>query len=175
MSTVKYSFPARVLHWVMAFGFVFMWGCGYVMTTLVAEDGPLEELLFDLHITVGVTLIVVLVVRIAVRTFSPPPPLPRGMPPWERTGAHLGHAALYALPAIVMTLGWAEVELSGHTIKWFGYALPTLSEADEAWSGRAEFLHRWLAYLMLAVAVVHVAAVAKHRWLDRRDVLGRML
>lgn len=67
-----------------------------------------------------------------------------------------------------MTLGWAAVELSGH-------APPTLSEADEAQSGRAEFLHRWLAFLLLVVATVHVAALAKHRCLDRRDVLGRML
>ena len=35
-------------------------------------------------------------------------------------------------------------------------------------------LHMWLAYMMLALAIVHVAAVAKHRWIDGHDVLYRM-
>ena len=175
MPQARYSLPARVLHWAMAFGFVFMWGCGYVMTTWVKEDSALEELLFDLHISGGVTLIVLLAVRVGVRIANRPPPLPPGLAPWERTGSHLGHAALYALPAVVMALGWAETNLGGYAVQWFGYGLPTLTAEDEAWSDRAAFLHRWLAYLMLAVALVHVAAVAKHRWVDREDVLRRML
>ena len=44
---------ARLIHRVMALGFVFMRGCGYAMTTLAAEDSPLEKFLFDLRISVG--------------------------------------------------------------------------------------------------------------------------
>ena len=53
MTEERYHVSARLIHWIMAVGFVFMWGCGYAMTTLVAEDSPLEEFLFDLHISVG--------------------------------------------------------------------------------------------------------------------------
>ena len=49
----RFGLPARVLHWVMTFGFVFMWDRGYVMTRWVEEDGPLEEPLSGLHITPG--------------------------------------------------------------------------------------------------------------------------
>ena len=175
----RYGLAARVIHWVMAVGFVFMWTCGYTMTTLVAEDSPLEELLFDLHISTGVTLLVLLVARIGVRLANPPPPLPAAIRPVERVGARLGHAALYALPALVISVGWFEVDAGGRGVVWFGVELPNVFPEMETLGGyevedSAENVHRWLAYTMLGVAVVHVAAVAKHRWIDRHDVLRRM-
>ncbi|MCY4555327.1 MAG: cytochrome b/b6 domain-containing protein [Chloroflexi bacterium] len=106
----KYHLYARLIHWIMAVGFVFMWGCGYTMTTWVAEGSPLEELLFNLHISVGVTLLALLVLRIVIRLVHRPPPLPGSIQGLERTAtaAHLGHAVLYVLPALVITAGWAE-------------------------------------------------------------------
>ena len=77
----RYAPATRILHWLMAAGFVFMWGCGYVMTTWVKEDSPLEELLFDLHISTGVMLIALLAARVALRIFNRPPPSPSGIPP----------------------------------------------------------------------------------------------
>ena len=72
MTEERYHLAARLMHWIMALGFVFMWGCGYSMTTLVEDDSPLEEFLFDLHISIGVTLLALLVVRIAVRLVHAP-------------------------------------------------------------------------------------------------------
>ena len=175
----RYHLAARWLHWIMAAGFVFMWLCGYTMTTLVAEDSALEEVLFDLHISTGVTLLALLAVRIAIRMFTTPPPLPPGISHLDRTGARLGHAALYALPAIVMAVGWMEVDLEGHTVTWFGTSLPKVFPTVESWRGLepgqlAATVHQWLAYTLLGIALVHVAAVVKHRFFDGHDILGRM-
>ena len=175
----RYHLAARWLHWIMAAGFVFMWACGYTMTTLVAEDSPLEEVLFDLHISAGVTLLALLLVRIAVRMLTTPPPLPDGIPRLDRTGARLGHAALYALPAVVMAVGWMEVDFEGHAVAWFGISLPKVFPTLESWRGLepgelAATAHQWLAYTLLGVAVVHVAAVVKHRYIDGHDILRRM-
>ena len=60
MTEGRYHLSARMIHWGMAAGFVFMWACGYAMTTLVEDDSPLEEFLFDLHISTGVTLLALL-------------------------------------------------------------------------------------------------------------------
>ena len=72
------------------------------MTTLVEDDQPLEEFLFDLHISIGVTLLALLVARIAIRMMHRPPSLPDAIRGVERTAAHLGHVAFYALPALVV-------------------------------------------------------------------------
>ncbi len=98
---------------------------------------------------------------------------------YERTAAHVGHFALLALPAVVIYLGWMKENIDRGVVRWFGVAMPALfpvlegvrGEAMERW---AELMHRWTAYAMLALAAGHVAAIFKHRWLDRDDVLYRM-
>ena len=175
MTEERYRLAARLMHWIMALGFVFMWGCGYAMTTLVEEDSPLEEFLFDLHISVGVTLLALLVLRIAIRLIHRPPPPPAAIRGVERRAAHLGHAALYVLPALVISAGWAETNLGGHAVEWFGVGMPMIfPETGEALQELSEDVHMWLAYGMLAVAVGHVAAALKHRWIDGHDVIRRM-
>ncbi len=175
MTNVRYHLAARLMHWIMAVGFVFMWACGYAMTTLVEDDSPLEELLFDLHVSVGVTLLALLVARITIRLVHKPPPLPDAIRGVERKAAHLGHAALYALPALVIAAGWAETNFGGHAVQWFGVDMPRVfPEMGEDLQDLSEDMHMWLAYTMLAVAVGHVAAAFKHRWVDGHDVIRRM-
>ena len=174
----RYSFSARILHWLTAVGFFFMWACGYAMTSLVGEDTPLEEALFGLHISVGVSLIVLLVLRILNRLTSDTPAPLAALAGWEKLASHLGHLALYALPVLIIALGWAETDFGGHGVKWFGVAMPKLLPTLETlWGVNLETvtsqLHKYLAYAMLAVAAVHVGAVVKHR-IEGHDVLDRM-
>ena len=171
----RYHLAARMMRSLMALGFVFIWACGYAMTTLVEEDSPLEEFLFDLHISVGVTLLALLVARIAIRLIHKPPALPDSTHGLERKAAHLGHAALYALPALVIAAGWPETNFGGHGVQWFGVEMPRIfPETGEALQDLSEDVHMWLAYGMLAVAAGHVVAAFKHRWLDAHDVIRRM-
>ena len=91
--------------------------------------------------------------RIGTRLARRPPPLPPGIRGLERAGAHAGHALLYALPAAVMAVGWAEVDLGGHGVEWFGIGLPKVFPTADAEGGPAdvaELMHMWLAYAMLA-------------------------
>ena len=171
---MRYVLAARVLHWLMAAGFAFMWLCGYVMTTWAGEDTPLEEFLFDLHISIGVTLAALLVLRIAIRLAFKPPALPPEIKRVECYGAHLGHAALYAVPAMVICAGWAETNLGDHIVKWFGVGLPKVFPTVESWGNFAQDAHMWLAYSMLIIAGGHVLAALKHRYFDGHDVIERM-
>ena len=171
---MRYVLAARVLHWLMALGFLFMWVAGFTMTTIVEDDSPIEELLFDLHISIGMSLGCLLIVRIAIRLLFKPPALPDGISPLERRGAHLGHAALYALPAAVILVGWIGMNLAGHGGQWFGVKLPHMLPEVEAAEDVTEGMHMWLAYIMAGAAVVHVLAALKHRYLDGHDVISRM-
>jgi cytochrome b561 len=179
MTDQKYVYSARVLHWLMAVGFLFMWGSGFIMTMETIEDTPLEENLFGLHISTGVMLVVLMIVRLAIRFANKPPALPDFMPAWEKLGSHLGHLGLYLLPIAVLTIGWAEVDFGGHGVKWFGIMMPKIFPTMEMYGGinleeTTEVLHRWLAYATFGLFVAHVLAVLKHRYLDGHDVLYRM-
>ncbi|GLO72624.1 hypothetical protein MACH17_41410 [Phaeobacter inhibens] len=87
----QYAKAIRFLHWLMALGFLFMWVSGYTMTSLVQDDSAIEEILFGLHISTGVTLLGLLLLRLMVRITTVAPPLPDGLAPWERIGSRLGH------------------------------------------------------------------------------------
>ena len=171
----KYSVPARLLHWIMAAGFAFMWLCGFTMANLVTEDSPFQEFLMDLHISVGVTMLALLLSRIVVRVLWQPPVLPYSIRGWERTLAPFAHIALYVLPATVMILGWAETNVGGNAVQWFGIETPQVfSAGGENSEALLANMHRYLAYFFLVIALLHVAAALKHRWIDGHDVIRRM-
>ena len=174
----RYHISLRVLHWLMAPGFVFMWACGYGMTEFVADDSPLQEFLFGLHISIGVTLLFLLATRIVLRLRFAAPPLPQAIPKLERKGAAAGHLALYFLPVIIILAGWMETDFGGHGVEWFGVAMPKIFPTREFLFGveleeiLAE-IHEIAAYTMLTIAAIHIAAVIKHRR-DGHDVLSRI-
>ena len=125
------------------------------------------------------TLLVLLVARIAVRIRHTPPTLPTEIPVTEQMLAHLGRVALYVLSVATFALGWATQNLGGDEVQWFGIAMPKVFptmefiagyEADEL----AETLHMRSAYIMLATSVGHIVAALVHNMFERIDVLGRM-
>ncbi|MCG8428611.1 MAG: cytochrome b/b6 domain-containing protein [Chromatiales bacterium] len=180
MKPKSYPLPIRWLHWLMAFGFFLMWSSGYLMSHLVTEDSILEGLLFSLHISSGVSLLFLLLIRLLLRLISNlPGPLPQH-PRWQRKAAGLGHFSLYILPLLVIAIGWAETDFGGHGVRWFGLAMPKLFPTLETLAGISletvtETLHRWLAYLMLTVTLIHIGAVIQHERYERGSVLPRML
>lgn len=175
----RYHLSIRVLHWLMALGFLCMWGLGWTMTNVAEDDSPAQEFLFGLHMSVGVTLLVLLILRIAIRLRVGAPPLPEALPRRDRIGARVGHIALYVLPVLIITLGWASRDFGGHGVEWFGLSLPKIFPTRETLAGLkpgdlAAELHGSLAWTLLALALIHIAAVAKHRWVDGHDVLHRI-
>lgn len=175
----RYTLSARVIHWLMAIGFLVMWCSGYSIAEIVKERSEFRNFLFSTHFTVGVTLIALLALRIVIRVRNTPPPLPPGISEIERVGARLGHLALYVLPAIIIAIGWGNVNMGGFEVLWLWFEMPKIFPTLEGSyvdfvEELTEDLHAWLAYTMLGVAVGHVAAALKHRWIDGHDVLYRM-
>ena len=76
---------------------------------------------------------------------------------------------------LVIAAGWAETNFGGHAVQWFGVEMPQVfPETGEVLQNLSTDVHMWLAYAMLAVAVGHVGAAFKHRWIDGHDVIRRM-
>lgn len=149
------------------------------MANLVQDETLLREILLNLHIWIGVTLLFLLVARVITWVMHRPPPLPEAISKWDAVPAYWTHALLYVLPAIVVTLGWANVNLGGDEVTWFGLNMPKVFPTVENWPGTngeelSESLHMWAAYTILALVVTHLLGVAKHRWIDKHDVLRRM-
>jgi cytochrome b561 len=170
----KYPFPLRILHWVAVAGFTVLFVTGPIMVDLEKTD-PLRADLFGLHKSFGVIAIILLIARLRVRLQSALPSLPASLQGWEMSLAHWGHRGLYALMIATPIVGWADSNFHGRPVKLFGLPLPKLFPTIEDIGTTPGLIHTVLAYTLLGLVAVHVAAVIKHRFFDRADVLHRIL
>ena len=147
-------------------------GVGLYMTSLPLS--PQRVRLYNWHKWAGAVIITLSFVRLAWRlTHRPPAQLP--MPAWQRGAAHATHGLMYALFFAVPLAGWAYSSAVGFPIVVFGVLpLPDFVPVDKALAAQIKPWHGWLAYLLAAVATLHVAAALKHHFVDGDGLLARM-
>ncbi|POR48466.1 cytochrome b561 [Paraburkholderia eburnea] len=171
----RYSGVAMLLHWLIAALIVWGFALGWVMTDIPGFT-PTKLRYFSWHKWIGVTVLALVLVRILWRATHAAPALPRTMHGWEKGAAHLGHFALYLLMVAIPVSGYLYSSAAGIQVVYLGiWPLPTLIGPDTALKGVLRTVHVTLDYALLAVVVLHVAAVVKHQWLDRQNILARML
>lgn len=173
-SLIRYGPIAQLFHWAT----VLLVIAQFVLMAM-AEDlpsGPDRSQLFMLHKSVGITILALVVLRLAYRLASPVPPFPASRIAWEGRVARATHWLLYALLFAIPLVGWAMSGASGRPVVWFGLVeLPQLVGADEALDERLEELHESLATVLAVVAVLHTLAALRHHFVLKDDVLRRML
>lgn len=138
---------------------------------------------FQLHKSLGFSVLAFLIMRLFWRFTHPIPELPAGMKPIEIKISKLTHAFLYFLMFAVPFSGWTVVSSSPYGIPsiWFGLFeiphLPILSSLEnkaELSEGFGE-IHEALAWGLVVLVVLHAAAALKHHFIEKDDVLTRML
>ena len=114
--------------------------------------------------------------RLVWRATHRPPGLPPAMSPLARLAAGGLHLALYGLMLAIPLTGWLMSSAKGFQTVYFGVLpLPDLLGKDKDLGELLELVHRWLNYSMMAVVAAHAAAALKHHFVDRDDVLRRMM
>lgn len=173
MST-HYSATAKALHWGIAVLIFGLLGLGFYMTGL--ELSPTKLQLFSWHKWAGVTVFMLVVVRLAWRMTHRPPALPAHMSALERFAAHAGHHLLYVLMFAIPLSGWLMSSAKGFQTVWFGVLpLPDLLAKDKALGDLLQTVHVSLNFVLIALLLVHIGAALKHHLVDKDDVLTRML
>lgn len=170
-----YDPVAKTLHWLMAFAILFLIGFGLYMVGQPASMRTYR--LFDFHKAVGMSLMVLAILRLAWRLYRPAPPmLTDGAKPWEIRMAHGVHIALYVLMITIPIVGWIGASASGLPMSFFGLApIPALVEADPRLQEIALSLHGWLNWLLIAAIALHIAGALKRHFIMRDATLRRML
>ena len=175
-SSTAYSDTARWLHWIVAGAIVLQ----YVLAelgSLASEEGePLRQLaLLANHKSVGITILILAVVRLAWRAGHPAPDLPDEMPLWQRRASSATHGALYACLIALPISGWLMSSASAYSVSWFNLVnLPDLVGPNEDLKSQLIDLHELLAEMLFVIAMLHIAAAFKHALWDRDGVLSRM-
>ncbi len=192
MSGQRYTAVAIVLHWAIAAAIVGNILLGWWMRQAidVADTQARAIAAFQLHKSLGLTILALSLVRLIWRWLHAPPPLPAAMPAWEKLAARMTHWAFYALMIGIPLSGWLYVStqwrgngpLNVPTL-WFGLLeVPHLfglnevtRELRQSYAGLALETHELLAWSMGALLILHIAAALKHHFLNRDEVLAHML
>jgi cytochrome b561 len=178
----RYTMVAIILHWVMALGIAVLAVLGLAMVHLKLEPMRLFQL-YQLHKSIGITVLLAAVLRLGWRLTHRPPPLPGSMLSIERTAAASGHLMLYLFLFALPFTGWALVSSSVLNIPTMLYGiipwpdLPVLSTLVDKAPVEAilKIVHAYGAYALIALVGIHAAAALRHHFLIKDDVLRRML
>ena len=172
MSTTRYTLPAIALHWLLALMILGAFGFGLYMTGLPFSPARLK--LYNWHKWAGVTILALTVLRLLWRLSHRPPP-PPAMPSWQQQAYKATHGLMYALFFAVPLVGWAYSSAAGFPIVWFGVLpLPDFVPVDKALAEAIKPWHERLAWTLIALVALHVAAALKHHFIDRDGLLSRM-
>jgi cytochrome b561 len=173
-AATRYCGVAQALHWLVAALVLSQFGLGWWMSDL-----PLSQLKFDLyqlHKSLGLTIFALVVVRLAWRLGHPPPPLPTGLPAWERTAARTTHALFYVLLLVQPLIGLLQSNAANFpVVVWGILPVPALIGSDEGFAETLVEVHETVASVLLVLIALHVAAALRHHFLLKDDVLRRML
>jgi cytochrome b561/polyisoprenoid-binding protein YceI len=174
--TLRYTRVAVALHWLIALAIL-----GNIFGGWIIEDAPLEIRfdLYQLHKTMGLTILFLTLARIGWRLMNPAPALPVGMKPWERFTAQATHIGFYALMLAMPLSGWAMVSTSVTgvpTMLFNVLAFPHLPISDSKPLEEAlKSVHSALAWATLGLLSLHIGAALKHHLINRDGVLARMV
>jgi cytochrome b561 len=189
----RYTSVAIALHWIIALSILFMLPLGFWMHRAITNPALSQTTFaaFQLHKSLGLTILALSLVRLAWRLGHKPPPLNPEMPAWEKAAATATHWIFYAAIIIMPLTGWLYVSTDWSVqydrvfaipTLWFGLVqipdLPGFANATEETrraAGNTFFTaHSVLAYAALALIALHVAAALKHHFINKDDTLAHM-
>lgn len=172
MTAQRFSLPARILHWVMAVLILAMLliGAGMISTATAAYPQLLAW-----HRPIGIAILILALVRLAVRLTHRPPPLPADLPVIQVAAAKGSHYLLYLLMIGMPLIGWAMQSAGGYPVTlWQGMTVPPILPHDIQLYGWLRYAHRLLAYAFFLLILAHLGAALFHRLIRRDGVFQSM-
>jgi cytochrome b561 len=156
---------SRLAHWTTATLMLLLIPMGLFLSVLPATGGDRASFLAA-HQTLGLIVLLVVAIRLAWLLISPPP-RHEDLPDWQRRLAVAVHCGLYALILAFPLSGFLLSAAAGDPIHVFGWTLPRLAVGERApWSALHDSI---LPLVFYAIVAMHVGAVLKHHFADRRQ------
>ena len=168
-----YGAISLFLHWLMALLIVTMF---ILVWTRDIAPSDWRMPMIDLHKSIGITIIMLVSLRLLWRFANIRPSLPHQYPQIIHIGAKLGHWALYAFMFVMPLSGWLMVSAMGRAPSFFGFfTLPALIDKNIPLVILFKNIHEFIAYGLIAMVIAHIGAALWHYFIIKDDILTRML
>ncbi len=177
----RYDAGSVALHWIIALAVVIQLCLGWYMNEILPDHSAAQDQVQSIHISLGVTILILTLIRIGWRLAHPAPSLPADLPVWERLLARLTHFLFYVLLLVLPLTGWAIVSVRPGDMHVWGIPWPKLpglgfmlGPEHRPWRRELQHIHVyiliWIALINLAL---HIAGALYHQFVGT-GVLWRM-
>jgi len=173
-TTARWGSLAQTFHWVVVALVIAQFVLIKIAHNLPMGAAKIEY--FARHKSVGITILMLAVLRLLWRWLNITPALPGTLKPYERRLARFSHAALYFLLFAMPLTGWTMSSARNFPVSWFNvFQLPDLVGPNRELYKFLHEAHETLAWVLVAVATLHVLGALKHHFVYKDYVLRRML
>lgn len=170
--SAHFSGAQRLLHWLMA---ALVTAMLFIGIGMVATLSPRYWTLVSIHRPLGIAILVLVVLRLALRLRRGSPPLPADIPWPQAMAAKASQVLLYGLMILMPLLGWSMLSAGGYPIVLYGpWRLPPIVPHNDALYSLLRTAHHYGAFLLFAVILVHIAAALFHGLVRHDGVLSSM-
>jgi cytochrome b561 len=170
---LHYGATAKVLHWLVVALLIVQYAIGWLMPDIKRGMNPGVGM--TLHISIGTTILVLIVARLAWRVAHPVAP-ESSLPPWQRITSEAVHWLLYVLVLATALSGWLFASARGWSVSWFfAVPLPMLTAGNTQLVRAIDGVHQDFEWALLILIGVHVASAFLHLLYYRDGVMRRML
>lgn len=174
-SKKKFGAISKFFHWSVSILIISMLTLGFIMTRM--DRSAFKFQLYSIHKSLGLSLLILIVLRLIWRLFNKPPAYPNSIPNWEQNLARLGHWIIYMIILAIPLSGWLMSTASGYLANFWGWgkwAMPWI-ETNKALAQTANYYHTRLAYVIIGLLILHILMALKHHCLAKNNILRRML
>ena len=178
-SAPRYTRIAAALHWVIAV--LIMGNVGLALVAESLPDGWIRPGI-DLHKSIGLTVLGLVILRVLWRLAHPPPALPADYPGWQKRVSHVAHMVLYGLMFALPVSGWlhdSAFKYAGQhpltlywIVPWFRIGMVESMDpvAKENFHTALYTVHAVSAYALYSVLALHILGALKHQWEGGREL-----
>jgi cytochrome b561 len=137
---------------------------------------PTKLRLYSWHKWAGVTIFTLVLVRSAWRLSHAAPAMPDQLPRWQRAAAEASHFLLFVMMILIPLSGWLMSSAKGFQTVYFGILpIPDLLDKNKELGETLALVHKFLTFALIPIVILHAGAALKHHFIDKDDVLKRML
>ena len=169
----RYTRVAITLHWIIALGVLGQIAFGWWMIEIPKSPPGVRAYWFNLHKSIGLTLGILIFIRLAWALTHRAPPLPDHIPAWQKFAAKASHVLLYACMIIMPLSGYLGSSFTKYPIKYWGMTLPNWGWDAPLYKDLCSNVHQIAVIVFMTLIAIHIAAAIKHM-MARDGVIQRM-
>ena len=171
----RYDATSRAIHWLTALLVLAGAALGLTIAHAAPEDEATKYTLYDIHESIGLTILAITLFRLAWRIGHPAPPLPADMPAPMRILARANHAAFYAWLLAMPVVGFVATNAWGFPVKLYGLIpLPDPVGKNVPLAETLTRIHAVSGWILLGMIALHVTGALYDQYVRHDGTLDRM-